>query len=78
MTAGNRALLVVLAAATIFGLALGLRMAHALFMSAINTHTGVGLIALSLAFAVSQLMWGVSQPLAGAIADRYGSPPCWA
>ena len=44
-----------------------------LFISAINTHTGVGLLAISLAFAVAQLMWGVSQPIAGAIADRYGA-----
>jgi predicted MFS family arabinose efflux permease len=73
MTARNRVLLVVVTAAWIMALTFGLRMSHSLFISAINTHTGVGLVAISLAFAVSQLMWGVSQPIAGAIADRYGA-----
>ena len=66
-------LLVVITAAWIMALTFGLRSALALFISAINTHTGVGLVAISLAFAVSQLMWGVSQPIAGAIADRHGT-----
>jgi predicted MFS family arabinose efflux permease len=73
MTARNRVLLVVVTAAWIMALTFGLRMSHSLFISAINTYTGVGLVAISLAFAVSQLMWGVSQPIAGAIADRYGA-----
>jgi predicted MFS family arabinose efflux permease len=65
--------LVVLTAAWIMALTFGARMSLSLFISAINTHTGVGLVAISLAFAVSQLVWGVSQPLAGAVADRYGA-----
>ena len=69
----DRVLLVVLTAASIFAVTLGMRMAHSLFISAINTQTGLGLVAISFAFAVSQLMWGVSQPIAGAIADRYGA-----
>ncbi len=69
----DHVLLVVAAAAALMALTFGMRMALSLFISAINTHTGVGLVAISLAFAVSQLMWGVSQPIAGAIADRYGA-----
>src|SRR5262245_21371873 len=70
---GKRIVLVVAAAASIFGLAFGLRVAQALYLSSINTETGVGLVVLSLAFAISQPMWGVAQPVAGAIADRYGA-----
>ena len=66
-------LLILAAAAAIMAVPFGLRMALSLFISAINTQTGVGLVAISLAFAVSQLMWGVAQPIAGAIADRYGA-----
>jgi len=33
----------------------------------------VGLVAISFAFAVSQLMWGLAQPVASAVADRYGA-----
>ena len=73
MTARNRVLIVVLAAASIMAMMFGMRSSHSLFISAINTQTGVGLLAISLAFAVAQLMWGVSQPIAGAIADRYGA-----
>jgi len=65
--------LVLAAAAAIFGLTLGIRTALALFISAINTQTGLGLVAISFAFAVSQLTWGLAQPFAGAIADRYGA-----
>jgi len=65
--------LVLAAAAAIFGLTLGIRTALALFISAINTQTGVGLVAISFAFAVAQLVWGVAQPFAGAVADRYGA-----
>jgi predicted MFS family arabinose efflux permease len=66
-------ILVVVAAASVLALALGMRVSLALFISAINTHTGAGLLAISFAFAVSQLVWGLAQPVAGAIADRYGA-----
>ena len=66
-------LLVIAAAAAIMALTFGSRMSLSLFISAINTQTGAGLVAISFAFAVSQLMWGVAQPVAGAVADRYGA-----
>ena len=64
-----------LAAGAIFGLALGIRMAQPLFISAINSATGVGYATISLAFGVAQLMWGIGQPVAGAISDRWGPRP---
>jgi predicted MFS family arabinose efflux permease len=66
-------LLVLFAAGALFGLTLGIRTATALFISAINTQTGLGLVAISFAFGVAQLVWGLSQPVAGAIADRHGA-----
>ena len=41
-------------------------------MSPINTTTGLGIVTISLAMAVGQLVWGVVQPVAGAFADRWG------
>ena len=41
--------------------------------SVINSTTGLGLASISLAFGVGQLWWGLTQPLAGMIADRYGA-----
>ena len=35
--------------------------------------TGLGLASISLAFGVGQLWWGLTQPVAGIVADRYGA-----
>jgi predicted MFS family arabinose efflux permease len=66
-------LAVVLCAAGLFAVSLGVRQSLPLFMGTLNTQTGLGIAAISLAFAVGQLMWGLTQPFAGAFADRYGS-----
>jgi MFS family permease len=39
----------------------------------LNTSTGLGLASISLAFAFGQLWWGLTQPFAGAIADKLGA-----
>lgn len=67
--------LVILAAAGIFGLTMGTRQTMGLFLGDLNTATGVGIASVSLAFAVGQLCWGITQPIAGAIADRHGAAP---
>src|SRR5262245_28848741 len=72
---GQKRLNIALAAGAVFALALGLRQAQPLFISSLNSHTGIGYAIISLAFGVAQLMWGVAQPLAGAMDDRWG--PRW-
>ena len=69
----RRYVLILAAAATICGVAFGIRLASGLFVSPINTQTGMGLIAISFAFGVGQLVWGIAQPIGGAIADRHGA-----
>ena len=64
-----------IAAGAIFGIVLGIRTAQPLFLSAINSATGVGYATISLAFGVAQLTWGIGQPVAGAVADRWGPRP---
>jgi MFS family permease len=64
---------VLLAAAGTFALTMGARQSMGLFVSTLNTHTGVGLAAVSLAFAFGQLWWGLTQPVAGLVADRIGA-----
>ena len=64
--------LVLLAAAGIFALTMGARQSMGLFVGSINTQTGLGLASVSLAFAFGQLWWGLTQPLAGIVADRQG------
>src|SRR5688500_17365957 len=64
-----------MAAGTVVTLGLGVRQAQSLFIVPINSSTGVGYASISLAFAVGQLMWGITMPLAGAVADRHGVRP---
>src|SRR2546425_961631 len=64
---------IIAAAALVFALVFGVRQSQALFISPLNSATGLGIASISLAFAVAQLMWGITQPFAGAMADRYGS-----
>jgi predicted MFS family arabinose efflux permease len=64
---------IIAAAALVFALIFGVRQSVALFIGPINTATGLGIAAISLAFACAQLMWGITQPIAGAFADKYGT-----
>jgi len=64
---------VLLAAAGTFALTMGTRQTMGLFLSPLNTATQLGLGSISLAFAFGQLCWGVTQPFAGAMADRVGA-----
>jgi len=65
--------LVLLAAAGTFALTMGTRQTMGLFLSSLNTATGLGLGSISLAFAFGQLWWGLTQPFAGAMADKVGA-----
>ena len=49
--------------AGIFALTMGARQSMGLFLSVINTTTGLGLASISLAFAFGQLWWGLTQPV---------------
>ena len=63
----------VLAACLVLAVTFGASMTRGLFLSPINTATGVGIVSISFAAAVAQLMWGAWQPVWGALADRYGA-----
>jgi len=65
--------LVLLVAAATFALTMGTRQTMGLFLSALNSSTGLGVGSISLAFAFGQLWWGLTQPFAGAFADRVGA-----
>lgn len=74
--AGSPALavwLVLLAAAGMFAVTMGTRQTMGLFLSPLNTATGLGVGNISMAFAVGQLCWGLTQPFAGAVADKVGA-----
>ena len=60
-------------AALLLAVSFGARQSMALFLSTLNTTTGLGIATVSLAFAIGQLWWGLTQPVAGGFADKYGS-----
>ncbi len=66
---------ITLAAAGIMMVTMVARQSLGLFVSPLNTSTGLGIAAISLAMAVGQFTWGAIQPVAGAVADRYGPGP---
>ena len=63
----------VLASAAILAVTMGIRQSTGLFVSSINSSTGLGIVTVSLAMAVGQFVWGAAQPLFGMLADRVGS-----
>ena len=50
-----------------------MRMTLGLFVRPVVDSTELSIQEFSLIIAVFQLMWGVSQPLSGALADRFGA-----
>jgi predicted MFS family arabinose efflux permease len=65
-------LVVTLAAAGILAITMGARQSLGLFIAPISASTGLGIASISLALAIGQFTWGAIQPIAGAVADRYG------
>jgi MFS family permease len=65
--------LVLLASAGTFAVTMGSRQTMGLFVSPLNTQTGLGIANISPPFAVGQLWWGLTQPFAGAVADKVGA-----
>jgi predicted MFS family arabinose efflux permease len=63
---------IVLLAAALLMVTMGSRQSQGLFLSPLNTSTGLGIATISLAMAIGQFVWGAVQPIEGAIADRYG------
>jgi predicted MFS family arabinose efflux permease len=64
---------VTVSAAALMALMGGVRAAGGLFVSPLNSASGLGLATLSLVLAFGQLAVGVAQPLAGKAAERFGT-----
>src|SRR5580704_7328824 len=62
-----------LAAAAILLITMGGRQTIGLFIASLDHATGLGIVSISLAVAVGQLVWGLAQPVFGAFADRFGA-----
>jgi predicted MFS family arabinose efflux permease len=65
--------IIMLSAAALVSVTFGVRQVFGLFLVPISIEIGSGLQLFSLAIAVQNLIWGLSSPLFGAIADKYGA-----
>ncbi|MCM2493170.1 MFS transporter [Burkholderia glumae] len=65
--------LLVIAGGVVMGGALGVRSVQGLFQVPVTLDHGWSREAFGLAFALQNLIWGISQPFTGMIADRFGS-----
>ncbi len=70
--AAPHAMSVTLAAAGILMVTMGTRQSLGLFVTPINSASEAGIVAISLALAIGQFTWGLAQPVAGILSDRFG------
>ena len=73
MSPSARIVLVVICAGLVAWLSIGVRQTFGLFLQPISLDMGWGREVFAFALALQNLLWGLSQPVAGAFADRYGS-----
>ncbi|WP_211871565.1 MFS transporter [Neoroseomonas terrae] len=65
--------IIVLSAAASVSLSLGARQTFGLFLLPLGVEHGISATVLGASVAIHNLVWGISQPFAGAIADRLGT-----
>lgn len=68
----GRVALVVICGTLIVFLGFGIRQSFGLMLQPMSKDLGWGREVFSLAIALQNLLWGATQPLAGALADRFG------
>ena len=64
---------ILVGASVLLSLAMGMRQSFGLFQPSIIRDVGLTTADFSLATALQNVVWGVTQPMVGAMADRYGS-----
>ncbi|UXY51226.1 MFS transporter [Pseudomonas tohonis] len=64
---------ILLGASLILALSLGIRHGFGLFLAPMSAEFGWGREVFAFAIALQNLIWGLAQPVTGAIADRFGA-----
>ena len=65
--------MIILAAGTIVGMAMGLRQVMGLYLKPMTSELGIGREPFSNAMALANLVWGIFSIGCGAVADKYGA-----
>ncbi len=68
-------LLLLVLSGLIISICMGLRQSLGLFMRPMTLELGVSAATFGFSIALQNIVWGLSQPFAGAAADRYGPRP---
>jgi len=66
---------ILIGASVMLSLSMGMRQSFGLFMTPVTGDLGISVADYTLAIAVQNIAWGLSQPFIGAMADRYGCRP---
>ena len=76
-SAANRKAFIVLLvlSGTIISICMGLRQSLGLFVRPMAIDAGVSAATFGFAIALQNIVWGISQPFVGALADKYGPRP---
>ena len=69
---GSQARLILIGTALLLTLGMGIRQSFGLFLTPVTHDLAVTAADFTLALAVQNIVWGLSQALVGAIADRFG------
>ena len=69
---GSQARLILIGTALLLTLGMGMRQSFGLFLAPVTHDLAVTAADFTLALAVQNIVWGLSQALVGAIADRFG------
>ena len=68
-------LLLIVLSGVIISICMGLRQSLGLFMQPMTVDSGISAAAFGFSIALQNIVWGLSQPFVGALADRYGARP---
>src|ERR1051325_7885862 len=75
MTRQRPLVLLIVLSGLIISLCMGLRQSLGLFMRPMAADAGITAAAFGFSIALQNIIWGLAQPFAGAIADRHGPRP---
>lgn len=69
----RHSMLLIILGSLVLSTAMGLRHGFGLFMEPLSSELGSGRGVFAFALALQNLVWGLSQPFTGALADRFGA-----
>jgi sugar phosphate permease len=70
VASGNQARLILIGTAVLLSLGMGIRQSLGLFLTSVTRDLALTAADFTLAVAIQNIVWGLSQALGGSVADR--------